>query len=356
MSFPRSLYQLPDEVLSNALRESVDEVRNNRDRLLPEQFRERFLAGSQKNKYDGAAGDAGDSIVPGFQAYQSSFSNSGPKSLEDKADKRPVYEIIGQEYYSKWENAKEGLPEGAVPILPVERDFGFGLKAEDFVFAVKGSNPLVGSGGQGTGRTSNNVKALQGRDISMSLFELQPGGENLPHYHPRAAELTYLIEGRLLVGFTDTMGNYFENYIEKGQGTIFPTALVHFQSCVSAYPCEYVSFLGAEDPGVMSLPRSLYIGSDQGLSNSMRESVDAVRNDRDRLIPANLREQFQRGSEWNDYDGAAGKAGFSPVSTFKDVVYRSCSYKGQTYTHGVWVKGDTRSCLCDDGAWVKCVK
>eukprot|EP00457_Paulinella_chromatophora_P003069 gb/GEZN01003074.1/.p1 GENE.gb/GEZN01003074.1/~~gb/GEZN01003074.1/.p1 ORF type:complete len:639 (+),score=64.01 gb/GEZN01003074.1/:46-1962(+) len=382
MFFPGSLYQLPDQVLSNSLRQSVDGVRNDRDRLVPDSRRQSFPErGSEKNTYDNAGGSNGVGIVPNFKekVYGSVGSSSGgytlmEESLEKMADNRPIVDDtekkpsaaappgVDKDYYSKYlEYAVEGFPDGGVPILPYERDYAFGLKAEDFVFAVKGANPAVGRGGQVTSRTVNNVKALQGRSISMTLFELQPYGQNVPHYHPRAAEISYLVSGKLLVGFTDTSGKYFENYVEAGQGTIFPKAMLHFQICVSANACEFISFLGSENPGVMSLPRSLYISTDQALSNAFREKIDNVRNDRDRLVPSNLRADFQPGSGYKPYDGDAGLTGVLPVPAFTQYKAQvtaapkaGCIYNGVTTPHGGWLNGSFMACTCDDGKWVSC--
>eukprot|EP00457_Paulinella_chromatophora_P005776 gb/GEZN01005793.1/.p1 GENE.gb/GEZN01005793.1/~~gb/GEZN01005793.1/.p1 ORF type:complete len:380 (-),score=34.59 gb/GEZN01005793.1/:611-1645(-) len=250
----------------------------------------------------------------------SSSEHGGTRAIwEGDATYAPVYattKAYAPTYAPRTAPPPREIDLRSSPLLPEVRDFASGLLEQDFFFDVTAINPNTGVGGTIQARNSLNTPALQGQGIALSFFTLQPGGENLPHYHPRATELLFVIEGTILVGFTDTAARNFQNVVQAGQATVFPRAMLHFQRNIGQTTAKYISMLNSENPGVMSFPRVLYPLEDIGLSNAFRESVDEIRNDRDRVLPENLRRGNTPGSEYNAYDGAAGGNADAPTPKF----------------------------------------
>ena len=56
----------------------------------------------------------------------------------------------------------------------------------------------------------------------------------MPHFHPRATEIAYVLEGRVYSGFVDTNNEVFAAVIEKGEVMVFPRGLVHFRQLFRA--------------------------------------------------------------------------------------------------------------------------
>jgi oxalate decarboxylase/phosphoglucose isomerase-like protein (cupin superfamily) len=207
-------------------------------------------------------------------------------------------------------NGTEGYPQiPATSVSTVENlDFNPLAKDSDFVIDILERESNQGGGGTIQAGESPDLPALLGQGMAFSLFTLEKGGENLPHYHPRATEFLYLIKGGPLeVGFTDTTGTLHLNKMVVGQATLFPRALMHFQRNLGDGQTQYLSVLNSENPGVMSFPRVFYTMPDQALSNALREPIDEIRKDRERVIPPSL----LPGNK--NYDGAAGDEGNAPV-------------------------------------------
>ncbi|KAL8518893.1 hypothetical protein ACS0TY_010016 [Phlomoides rotata] len=54
---------------------------------------------------------------------------------------------------------------------------------------------------------TNNLPGLNTFGLAMARIDIAPNGLVPPHSHPRASELTILLQGSLLVGFVDTWNN-----------------------------------------------------------------------------------------------------------------------------------------------------
>jgi oxalate decarboxylase/phosphoglucose isomerase-like protein (cupin superfamily) len=128
------------------------------------------------------------------------------------------------------------------------------FKRSDFIFDLNGSpieTPLTG-GNQVQRVQVGTMPALIGAGVSYTLFHIEPCGINMPHVHPRANELFYVIEGKnIQVGFVEeNNGRTIVNNINKGYVTLFPQGLVHFEQNLSCEPAIFLSALSHEDPGL----------------------------------------------------------------------------------------------------------
>ncbi|KAK0605914.1 hypothetical protein LWI29_032137 [Acer saccharum] len=101
--------------------------------------------------------------------------------------------------------------------------------------------------------------ALNGQSVSVAVLEFPAGTINPPHTHPRSAELLFLIQGSLQVGFVDTTNKLFSQTLQAEDMFVFPKGLVHFQYNADAQkPAIAVSGFGSASAGTVSLPATLF--------------------------------------------------------------------------------------------------
>ncbi|CAM6039182.1 unnamed protein product, partial [Sphagnum compactum] len=99
---------------------------------------------------------------------------------------------------------------------------------------------------------SYHLLLILSQGITVVRFELVPCGTNPPHTHPRASELLFLISGGpLLAGFVDTSGVAHLSIIYAGDVTIFPRALLHFETNLGTETAIFLSGLNSQNPGTL---------------------------------------------------------------------------------------------------------
>ena len=80
-------------------------------------------------------------------------------------------------------------------------------------FTFTGMRSLVGAGTPTAFKvlkaTLAEFLALYGQSVSIAVLEFPAGIPNPLHTHPRSAELLFLVDGTLLVGFVDTTNKLF---------------------------------------------------------------------------------------------------------------------------------------------------
>jgi len=93
------------------------------------------------------------------------------------------------------------------------------FQKEDFKFDLARITPVIGPGGNAKVVNIDSFPALLGEGLSFALVNLEPCTVNLPHIHPRASELIYLINGNFLrTGFVEENGGRtIINDISTGQ-------------------------------------------------------------------------------------------------------------------------------------------
>ncbi|KAK9061347.1 hypothetical protein SSX86_018527 [Deinandra increscens subsp. villosa] len=100
--------------------------------------------------------------------------------------------------------------------------------------------------------------ALNTLGMSLVRADFKAGGINVPHYHPRATELAYVVEGRVYSGFVDTQNRVFARVIEKGEVMVYPRGVLHFQMNVGDSPATVVGSFDSQNPGSVKLPGALF--------------------------------------------------------------------------------------------------
>jgi len=172
--------------------------------------------------------------------------------------------------------------------------------AKDFKFNLAGapaSNNGVGAKIQGGSQA--RFPALNGLGVSYTLFTIDPCGMNLPHVHPRATEIIYLIRGYgLTVGFSEENGGrvLVNRKMKKGWTAVFPQGLPHWQINTSCQPVQFISALSHADPGVVTMP-DRFLGTsipDYVLSVVFNVPRGKVQDIRDRLSSRDLEAECKK--------------------------------------------------------------
>ncbi|KAF2300822.1 hypothetical protein GH714_016060 [Hevea brasiliensis] len=111
--------------------------------------------------------------------------------------------------------------------------------------------------------------------VSYAVLLYPAGAPNPPHTHPRSAELLFVADGSLQVGFLDTTNKVFTQTLQAGD-LFVPKGRVHFQYNADAQkPASAISAFGSANVGTVSLPNTLFTTSiDDGiLAKSFKTDV-----------------------------------------------------------------------------------
>ncbi|KAF3455283.1 hypothetical protein FNV43_RR05731 [Rhamnella rubrinervis] len=122
--------------------------------------------------------------------------------------------------------------------------------------------------------------ALNGQSVSYAALQFPPASTNPPHTHPRSAELLFLTNGSLQVGFVDTTNKLFIQTLQVGDLFVFPKGLVHFQYNVDPQNAALaISAFGSANAGTVSLPNTLFATNidDNVLAISFKTDVSTIR-------------------------------------------------------------------------------
>lgn len=102
---------------------------------------------------------------------------------------------------------------------------------------------------------------------------------NPVHTHPRSAELLFLVQGSLEVGFVDSKNTLFTQTLQTGDVFVFPKGLVHFQYNADAKNIGVaISAFGSANAGTVSLPNTLFNSTidDTALALSFKTDVATI--------------------------------------------------------------------------------
>ncbi|XP_057826457.1 germin-like protein subfamily 3 member 2 [Cryptomeria japonica] len=135
------------------------------------------------------------------------------------------------------------------------------VTVDDFVY--EGIRTVGNLSATNTGFASTSVSVAQFpglNTLGMSALraDFEEGAVNVPHLHPRATEMVYVVEGRLYCGFITSENKLYAKVIHKGDVMVFPRGLVHFQMNVGHGPAVLLGSFNSENPGSLKLPFTLF--------------------------------------------------------------------------------------------------
>ncbi|XP_062091769.1 germin-like protein subfamily 3 member 2 [Humulus lupulus] len=130
---------------------------------------------------------------------------------------------------------------------------------EDFVFSgIKSSGKFGPTGLSAISVNSNTFPGLNTLGMSFVRADFEVGGVNVPHFHPRATEIAFVLEGKVYSGFIDTNNKIFAKVIEKGEVMVFPRGMVHFQMNVGDTPATILGSFNSQNPGLQRIPTAIF--------------------------------------------------------------------------------------------------
>jgi quercetin dioxygenase-like cupin family protein len=94
--------------------------------------------------------------------------------------------------------------------------------------------------------------------MSFIRADLKVGGINPPHFHPRATEIAYVVEGSVYSGFVDSTSRVFARTVEQGEVMVYPRGLVHFQMNVGDKPATIFGSFNSQNPGSQKIPAAIF--------------------------------------------------------------------------------------------------
>eukprot|EP01018_Ginkgo_biloba_P028998 Gb_27049 [translate_table: standard] len=133
------------------------------------------------------------------------------------------------------------------------------VTVEDFTYSgIRKPGNASATGFAGTSISALQFPGLNTLGMSLVRADFEVGGVNVPHLHPRATEIGYVVEGTLYSGFVDSENRLFAKVIHKGDLMVFPRGLVHFQMNVGNGPAVVVGTFNSQNPGLEKLPFTLF--------------------------------------------------------------------------------------------------
>lgn len=106
--------------------------------------------------------------------------------------------------------------------------------------------------------TTKNLPGLNTQGMAIARIDFAKGGLVPPHIHPRASEITFVVNGTLLVGFVDTSNKLFNQTLKAGDVFVFPRAQLHFLYNVGNSTATAISGLNSQSPGAQILPLAAF--------------------------------------------------------------------------------------------------
>lgn len=166
------------------------------------------------------------------------------------------------------------------------------VTTQDFVFSgIKFPGNFTRNGFASISVNSNTFPGLNTLGASLVRADFDVGGVNIPHYHPRATEVAFVLKGKIYSGFVDTRNRVFAKVLDKGDVMVFPRGLLHFQMNVGDSPATILGSFNSQNPGLVRIPKAVF-GSgikDQVLEKAFGLSGKEIGSLRRRFVPSGLR-------------------------------------------------------------------
>jgi hypothetical protein len=115
---------------------------------------------------------------------------------------------------------------------------------------------LVGLGSLGniTSALGSTFPEFIGVDAGVILFELAPCSLVVPHLHPRADEIVFMLNGSINTTFVEESGaKSISNKLNPYQMTMFTKGSIHYELNNNCEKAVFVSFTDSNDPGVTAI-------------------------------------------------------------------------------------------------------
>ncbi|KAK6136008.1 hypothetical protein DH2020_030280 [Rehmannia glutinosa] len=133
------------------------------------------------------------------------------------------------------------------------------VTVDDFVFTgLKSPGDSSKTGFSSIPVSSNVFPGLNTLGMLFVRADFDAGGINVPHYHPRATEVAFVLEGRIYSGFVDSKNRVFAKVLEKGEVMVFPRGLLHFQMNIDESRATILGSFNSQNPGLVKIPSAVF--------------------------------------------------------------------------------------------------
>ncbi|KAM3689505.1 hypothetical protein ACB098_09G052800 [Castanea mollissima] len=130
---------------------------------------------------------------------------------------------------------------------------------DDFVFSgMKGAGNFCDTGLAAISVNPAIFPGINTLGMSFVRADLKVGGYNPPHFHPRATEIAYVVQGSVYAGFVDSTNRVFARVIEQGEVIVFPRGLLHFLMNVGDKPATIFGSFNSQNPGLQKIPTAIF--------------------------------------------------------------------------------------------------
>lgn len=162
------------------------------------------------------------------------------------------------------------------------------VTVEDFVFSgIKAPGDTKKTGFSSIPVSASVFPGLNTLGVSFVRADFAPGGVNVPHYHPRATEVAFVLEGRVYSGFVDSENRVFARVLEKGEVMVFPRGLLHFQMNIGDSHATIIGSFNSQNPGLVRIPSAVFGSSirDEVLEKAFGLNGKDLANLRNKIVP-----------------------------------------------------------------------
>jgi oxalate decarboxylase len=143
-------------------------------------------------------------------------------------------------------------------------------------FNLRASAPQIAVEG-GTIREANEstFPALSGNGLAIYLLELQPGAIRIPHWHPDAAELDYVLEGTASLTVGAPTGEWNRVELAPGFISVVPQGWFHYIANTGEGPMRMLVIFNNSAPNDIGISEGFRGVPDEVLGLAL--GVDAAR-------------------------------------------------------------------------------
>ncbi|KAI4348974.1 hypothetical protein L6164_009633 [Bauhinia variegata] len=146
---------------------------------------------------------------------------------------------------------------GLLTILPCKNSSE--VTTDDFVFSgMKVAGNFSDAELAVISANPTNFPGLNTLGMSFARADIEVGGINPPHFHPRATEIVHVMKGRVYSGFVDSTNRVFARILEQGEVMVFPRGLVHFLMNVGDKPATLFGSFNSQNPGMQKIPSAVF--------------------------------------------------------------------------------------------------
>lgn len=152
---------------------------------------------------------------------------------------------------------------------------------EPFKFPLEATEPSVDTAG-GVARFAKKIDFPVLNGLAMASIRLEPGAIRIPHWHPNANEMDYVVSGRAEIALFGPKSSEFPEGVTEhfslspGEISFLPQGWFHSITNPGPEPLHILVIFNSDSPLDIGLPRGLGGMRKEVLAKSLGIRVEAV--------------------------------------------------------------------------------